>query len=517
MGVIKRQSFKSSLVRYLAVLIGGVSALWIFPLELELYGFLIFMLSLVTLCYSIFSFGSIQLVIKYFPFYKNEENGHNGFLANVLLYGVFFLVLFFTIGLFIREPLFDYLEGKSFQMDQLRAHYFSFWGLIVLFYVNVSLVNYSTNFKRLTVPTILNYLLPKIALPIIVVLFYQDKIDTAQAVYGLLILHTLILLCLSIYIGSLGELHLRPKFNAFKKRIGAIFNFASYASLNSVSNLIATKIDQIMVPALVNFSSGGLYAIATFITTVIEIPTNTLLQMTAPFISESWKENDVDKIDFYYKQSSVNLFWLGCLILILIWFSLEDLFSITRHAEVIEKGKYVVLILGFSKLIDMMTSANTQIITYSKYYKFNLYAAILLALLNIGLNYYFLTQLFVDQPLIGAAIATLISMAIYQFLKVIFIYWKFRIHPFSWSTIKVICIAILTVAIGFLLPDIPIKRWIGDGSMIYQLIHLLLNIAFRSLLLALVFVSAIEAWKVSEEASSMRKSLLSKLKEVLPF
>ena len=109
--------------------------------------------------------------------------------------------------------------------------------------------------------------------------------------------------------------------------------------------------------------------------------------------------------------------------------------------------KNVFLFLALGKLIDMGFSTNNHILIYSKYFRYNLFFVLLLALLNLVLNYVFI-QIY---GLIGAAMASAISLAIFNLLKYVFIYIKLKFSPFTHETLKLLLIFFsLFLIVGFI-------------------------------------------------------------------
>ncbi|MBU3714214.1 MAG: lipopolysaccharide biosynthesis protein, partial [Ferruginibacter sp.] len=61
---------------------------------------------------------------------------------------------------------------------------------------------------------------------------------------------------------------------------------------------------------------------------------------------------------------------------------------------------------------------------------------------------YFLT---IQYGILGPAIANLISFSIYNAIRIIFLWKKFQMHPFSTKTIEVILIALLSYGCSYFL------------------------------------------------------------------
>ena len=111
-----------------------------------------------------------------------------------------------------------------------------------------------------------------------------------------------------------------------------------------------------------------------------------------------------------YQRTSINLLIVGLLLFIGIIASVGDIFSIMPNSEEMLAGVSVVLFIGLSKVVDMGTSINDQIIDYSKFYRFRLYALILLAVFNVVCNLLFIPKF----QIAGAALATLASIVMYN-------------------------------------------------------------------------------------------------------
>ena len=110
----------------------------------------------------------------------------------------------------------------------------------------------------------------------------------------------------------------------------------------------------------------------------------------------------------------------------------------------------VIWIWGSAVLMDLATGFNGNIISLSKYYKFNIIVMLLLAGLTIGLNWYFINH--TDLSLIGIALSTAISVTLYNMIKVIFNYFVFKVSPFSIEMIFVSIICTLAITVAIVLP-----------------------------------------------------------------
>jgi Na+-driven multidrug efflux pump len=100
----------------------------------------------------------------------------------------------------------------------------------------------------------------------------------------------------------------------------------------------------------------------------------------------------------------------------------------------------------------MGTGFNGEIITYSKFYKFNLIAIALLVVLNIALNLVFI--LVFKLGIEAVAYASLISMVVFNLSKLWFIYRKFKLFPFDKSFLKLVIVFSSVLLICSYLPHL---------------------------------------------------------------
>jgi O-antigen/teichoic acid export membrane protein len=75
----------------------------------------------------------------------------------------------------------------------------------------------------------------------------------------------------------------------------------------------------------------------------------------------------------------------------------------------------------------MGTGVNSQIIGTSTYWRFEMTSGIVLLLVMLPLNY-FLTKRF---DIVGTALANLVSISIYNIIRILFLWKKFNLFPFT--------------------------------------------------------------------------------------
>lgn len=493
MSVIRKQSIQHTLVNYLGVAIGLLSTIFIYPRATELYGLFQTIFASSTIVMSIFLLGFNVLAIKFFPRFKNESNGHNGFLFFLLKGGLAGFILFLIFFPVVKYILLDLLFGKSENQALFQEHILFIIPIVLFFILNNLFLKYISNFHKIVIPTILDQLLIKLLLPCLILLYLAKIIDLQLFFIFICINYLIVFLGLVFYTKTLNQLHLSPQKSFIDKPLAKeMRSYSVFGLLNALGNQLAFRIDMLMVAGLVSISSGGIYAIVHVIIDVITKPSKAIIAIANPIISDKWETEDTKAIKAIYQKSSIVLLISGLFIFLGIWLSVDDLFSLMPKGAEMRAGKYVIFFLGLAKLIDLATSVNTQIIANSKKFKFNFYALLFLAILNIVFNLVFIEK----YQMVGAAIATLCSLAIYNLLKLIYIWRQFDMQPFTSKTLLLLMIAAVSFIACFYLP---------------VNINPIVNILLRSILLSLIYFGAVYYLKISEDFNLTFRNVLGKI------
>ncbi|MBY5959915.1 polysaccharide biosynthesis C-terminal domain-containing protein [Membranicola marinus] len=490
MGVIKRQGIKQTIVSYLGVTIGFVSTLFIYPLEESMYGIAKFMLGTAGLIGPVLSLGIDSLVIRFFPEFKNKNKSHFGFLGLLVLLATLSFLMATSILFLFKNDFYVLLEWLRMDVDVFSDNILEITTLTFLLILITILTKYISNFRLIVVPGIVNSLFFKIGLPILILLFHYQTISIPGFKWGLIIIHGIIVFSLLIYIHKIGELHLKPMTSILtRRRISSMVRYSLYGMVGNFGSNIAFRVDAIMTATLLSFRSTGIYGIAENITNVIITPYQSMSSIASPIISQNMKSEKFAEVNKLYKSSSLILMIAGITLLTCVYVSIDDIFRLSNKYDTLVMGKNVVLLLGIAKVFDMTTGLNSQIINYSPFYSFNLYMVITLGILNIYFNFTFIPI----YQLNGAALATLLSLTLYNLLKFVFVWKKFDMQPFSWKHVWVLLIGILAYLVGHFIPKTG---------------YLLLTIALKSGITLSIIASLVLYFKISPDLNQLIYRLL---------
>ena len=500
MGVIKSQSIKNTILSYAGVVIGSVSALLIYPLDREAYGLAAFLYSTAFFFFPFASFGVTSAITKFFPTFKTKNSNHNnGFLFLILTISTVGYLSFLLVFLFFKDFLFAFLGKLGLDSISLSDSYPLILVLLFALIIIYIFTFFLNNHHKIVIPSLFQNFLYKIFLPIVVLLHYFRYIDSYILSIGIVVFFIFVGIALIIYTMLLGHFNLKPVPKQFITPAlkSELVSYLSYSSLNSIGHTLAFRIDMVMVAMMLGFSMNGSYGILFTLASTIDIPNKSILQIAAPIISESWNKNNLSKINEIYRKSSLNLVTLGVFLFLGVWLCLDSLLDLSTNTKTLLEVKYIFFFLGLAKLVDMITSVNSQIIIFSKFYKYNLIFILLLGVTNVVSNYFLIKEFNV----IGAAIATFFAMLLFNGIKLIFIYVKMGFHPFSINSLKAIFLAIFAYFIAYAVPVIA---------------YPILNILVKGSVFSLIYLSAILYLNIAPEISKLIWETLDKVLAFLP-
>ena len=226
-----------------------------------------------------------------------------------------------------------------------------------------------------------------------------------------------------------------------------VFNYSIIIGFTGLASVIATKIDIISIAGFKNLSEVGKYSLPFFIASLIEIPVGGIASISSPLIAGHLNRKEYAELNILLRKASNSLFLIGSLIFVILDAIFNDLTLLSKKPEVFEHGIEIFKIIGIAKLIDMVTSLNSQTINYSKYYSYNLYFVILTAIANLFFTIYFTKH----YGIVGTSYAILMSIILFNTLKFIMLKTKLDLNPFSKSTFFILLILILQIGIVSLL------------------------------------------------------------------
>ena len=429
-----------AIFNYMGTAIGIVSSLLIYPKDLEFQGIARYIDGISGLLYPIMVFGASQSLIKFYPA-LNERMQKQLFNYSLVSVSVVSLIVLAGLGIYI-----------NFAKDEYNQYlYYAYPIAVSLAFVEV-FKKQLQDLQKIAVPTLFEKILPKIALPVAFLLVIYNIADRNSALWVMLAGYLLIMLLTTFYLFS----HYKPGFNCrFKTLFGEIsrkeyFRYSMYSLAGSLGSVLAFRIDNIIIPNMISLSANGVFGIGAILASTLQIPAVGMFALYSPVISNHLRNGNFKELEIKYKEIARLLFFIGAILYSCIFLGVEDLFHLMPDYNKLKDTIPIIEILGFSVLINMATGFNGEIITYSKYFRFNLIAVLILIVLNVSLNVWFINA---GYGIVGVAYASFIAMTLFNISKLLFIYKKFRLLPFDKSFAKMGLLFFISGLVVYFLPN----------------------------------------------------------------
>lgn len=489
MGIVIKQSIRSSIISYIGVAIGFFNVLWLNPyfLSTEQVGLFRLIQSSAYLLATFGQMGLAQSFIKFYPEFKNNK----GLLTSALLGGSAGFILLCLVTLIFKQSIVGYFAMES----PLFVEYFQLTLIVTYLIILFQLLEaYSRSLLKIVPPTIIRDVGLRVLTMIMLVLYGFELVEFNTLVYSLIGIYGLATIGMFAFFKASNELSLSLDFKFLKQgNLKRIFNYGLFSLIGAGGTQIILQIDSVMISGSLGLDETGIYTIAFFIGIVIEMPKRAITQLSSALLAQSFNKNDMPAVKKLYQQTSINQLLIGSLLLVGIWANLNNIYNFIPNNEAYLRGFNVVLFIGLGKLSDMAFGTNGEIIVMSKYYKFNVVAVAILAILTIVLNLILIPTYGIE----GAAIASFLAMLTFNLLKYFYVWAKFGIQPFNFSTVKVVFIVGLVLAIN---------SWLGEFS------NSIIDLLIRSAVISLVLLGCAYLFKVSVEFNGLVNQLLEKLK-----
>ena len=454
MGLVQKDALRTTIISSFGLILGyldkGLFFLLVFSTEQIGVVNLVFSLGVLFAQFS--NFGAVYSIWKFFPFFKNKENNHHGFLSFSLLMtflGIAIVTFFFLV---FRSNIEDIYESKS---PLFLDFYLWVIPLGVGYLMYLVLEVYLRSLFKNVISVLAMDIVLRLVVSLLLLFFWLDWIDFEDFVVA----HSLVFfvppLVLIIYLKYLGELFINPKkINISKRFKKIIFNYSAFNYMNTLGRVLVNALDVIMIAQFIGLKATGVYTTVVFLTSALQVPYKSLIRVSSPIISEHWKNRDFSNMRLLYRQvSSVSLV-VGLGLFIFTWVNIDFLFSFLKPE--FSEGIWVFFFLMMGRLLDMYFGLNGHIFTSSKKYRYDLIFTFSL----IGIVYFLNLYLIPIYGIVGAAISTAIALILYNLGRLLFVYFAYSIHPFTWRQFLIIILGITSIIVVVNIPMFDLNIWI---------------------------------------------------------
>ncbi len=482
MGIIQRDSFRITLIAYIGAVIGFVNKIFLFTniLTEDQVGLANVLITL-SLVYAQFaSLGSHNIVYRFFPYFKNTKKQHNGFLRGVSVLAFAGFLITTVLFLFLKKPFAAFYQESS----PLLVDYYFYLIPLALSTVFFQLFDsYLRSLFKNSTPSLVYEVGLRLFVTISIMAYAFKIIEFQGFVLIYVLANCLPAIIIVAYTAYIGNLFLKPSKSNLWNRFGKIIVvYGLFALLNNAGVWLLGIIDSLMVAGMIDLGAAGIYTTMVFITSVLLIPYRSILKVATPVVASLWKSNDLKAMANLYKDVSNTSLVVGGGLFLLLWVNIESIFHLMPSQY--SAGKYVVLLLGVGRVFDMASGLNGTIMITSKKYRYDLLFTIGLVIATFGSNYLLIPAFGIN----GAALATTITLVVYNLLRILFIKRYFKIQPFAGKQIWVpMIVAILS----------------GFSLLAGQMQSVFFDLVIRSALTGGAYILTVYLLRISPEMNSI--------------
>lgn len=487
MGIVQSQSIKNTIITFLGFGIGAINALFLYThfLGKTHYGMVAFILSASNIMMPLMAFGVHSTLIR---FYSNctDEHQRETFLSFMLWMPLLLIAPLLVI-------FYAYYDHIAYLVIQENPAIKPFFWLIPMIGICMGYFEIYYAWVKVHMQSVLGNFISEVLVRLLVMVMlctvYLGWMSKDSFIYGLLAAYIAQFLVMKTYAMYVKTPRLQFKLPHNSKEI---FGYSFFIILSGGVAVLLMDFDKVMIPAYRDISSNALYSVAIFIATVIAVPSRAMLQIIYPITAKLIGEGKHNELQELYQKSAITLQVIGGLVMLGIFLNIHQMYRLIPADY--SGGVTVVFVIGLSKFYDVILGNNNAIILNTQYYRWVLMFGLLLVLMMIGLNMLLIPPYGIE----GAAWATLISVFVYNTIKLWFVVRKMNLFPFTVNTLKSFAI----MGIIFLM------FYFWDFQF-----HPLLNIILKSMLIVPVYVFLNYRFKISSEINDLidqKKSLFFK-------
>jgi O-antigen/teichoic acid export membrane protein len=486
MGIVQSQSIKNTIITFIGFGIGAINALFLYTLFLEKdhYGIVNTILSGANIMMPLMAFGAQNTLIRFFSSYKTQKE-RDEFLTFML---VLPLALIIPLGLTFYA-LYEPISQSWIKENPSLKPFFWLIPVIGLFmaYFEVFYAWAKVHMQSV-IGNFISEVLVRVTVMVLLFGVHFQWISKDTFVYCVAVAYFAQLIGMKFYALSVKMPVLRF---VVPENIKDIVKYSLFIIVSGGVAVMLIDFDKVMIPRYLPVSQNALYAVAIFISTVIAVPSRAMTQITAPITARLMVEKKHDELNELYKKSAINLQVIGGFIMLLIFVNIKEMYHLIPKDY--SGGIAVVFMIGISKFYDVLLGNNNSIIVNTHYYRTVLLFGVFTVILMIVLNMIFIPI----YGIVGSAFATLLTVAIYNTIKLFFVVKKMDLYPFTNKTLYSLAIIILCFLL-FYFWDFPFST--------------LINIALKSALLSLLYGTVIYRTELSEEINQVLTKYLRLLK-----
>ncbi len=442
MSSIRRQSIISSVVIYIGFAVGLLNT-YFFTREGNFdpaqYGLTTIFIAIASMMTTIALMAMPSYIFKFYPYYneylplkKNDQ------VSWALLVSGTGFVLVMVAGLALKHLV---IRKFGTNAPQLVTYYYWIFPMGLGLTIYTILEAYAWTLHKSVLTNFFREVQWRLLTTILIVLFVTGTIRDFDLFIKLFAFtYPGIAISLFAYLVVTKKIHFTFKVSKVTRRfLKKILALCSFVYGGTLIFTLSQVFDSFVIASVLDngLDKAGIFGLATIMTSIIVAPQRGIISASISHLSKAWKEKNMALLQKVYQRSSINQLIFACAIFLLIWLNFTDGISTFKVKPIYLDGAWVFFLLGLTKIIDMGTGVNAQIIATSTYWKFELQSGVVLLIIMLPLTYILTKQ----YGIIGPAIATLVSITVYNIIRIVFLWKKFQLFPLTIQSLYTVLLA----------------------------------------------------------------------------
>lgn len=450
MSNIRRQSIISAIVIYIGFAVGLLN-IYLFTRQGHFldsqFGLYNAFIAIALMMMAVANMAMPSYIYKFYPYYKDHLPAKkNDQLSIALVTGIIGFLLVIVAGILLKGLV---IKKYITNAPEIITHYNWIFVLGFGLLIFTILEAYAWQLHKSVFTNFLKEVVWRLFTTVLIVLFSFGVIEQFDVFIRLFSLsYPFIAAILLIYLIANGKIHFTLRISKVTRRLsGSILRLCAFIYTGSLIFTVSLVFDSLVITSKLDNALAQLavYSVAQNIASMIQVPQRGIIAASIAHLSQAWKDKNRGLIQRIYQRSSINQLLFACGFFGLVVLSFTDAVTTFHLKGTYLDAYYVVIFLGLAKVVDMGTGVNAQIIATSVYWKFEMISGIILLVLMLPLSYLFTVEFGIE----GTGAAQLISITIYNIIRILFLWIKFRLIPFTLQTVYTLLLAAAAFAVVY--------------------------------------------------------------------
>lgn len=492
MGIVKKDALRTTIISYVGLILGYLNkaVLFILLLSTVQIGIINLLITSGLFFAQLSNLGTIYVTWRFFPFFRNAEKHHYGFLLLNFLLVLAGTLLFTLLFYLFQTPIADYFVQKSPMFVD-----YAWWvipvGIGHVFFLLFE--NYMRGLYKNVLPVFLQDVALRLVTTLILSLYGFELISFDLFLAILMLSNILPGLVLLVYLLRIKELSFSIKTISVPRRFRKILlQFSMFSYVNTLASIIVVTMDAVMIGGMIGLAAVGIYTTMVQITSAVLVPFRSMTRVSSPVVAKYWKDKDLLGLqEIYQKSSGVGLF-IGLSSFLMLFLPVKELFSFIRPE--FQQGIPVLFFLLLGRLVDMYCGLNGIIFATSKKYKYDLGFTLFLCFGIFGLNYVLISA---GYGIAGVGFATGFMYFFYNVARSLYLYKAYGLNPLHARHLY-----LFGMALGVILVFSVFEYFLPFQSTMTTFLTLF-RIASMEMLVVLAFVLPVIYFRLEPEVSGL--------------